>query len=133
MRLQIRQVLNYFSELQNLSNEKMPISLAFKVDCLKQNLEEVVLQTNQIVEQIRIKFAKKNESGEVICPIDEEGRTLDGYVFNVEDIELINAETNKIFDEFVELPIFNLKISEFPEDFYISVDSVGKLRGLLTK
>jgi hypothetical protein len=131
MRLQSRQIMNYFSELQNLSKDKFPIELAFKIDILKQNLERYVLDINENIEEVRLKYAKKDEKGEYLSPIDENGRMVDGYVFNTEDIVSINNETNFLLDEVVEVPIFNLKISEFPKDFLISVDSVSNLRGLL--
>jgi hypothetical protein len=133
MRLTNQQLLESFQALQQLSNEKFSAKLAWKIQTARVTLQPFMETLNRSLDEVRMKYAVRDESGNIVPGKDKEGNEVPG------SLQIPNDKINDANQELRELLALEIEvssnvqfsISDFPESFEISANTLSGLQGIL--
>ena len=116
MQLTNLQVLNVLQALNKLGQEKLPIRLSWKVTTAVRELEVFAKAVDEPMKEIRMKYANRDESGNLIEATDENGNTIPNTITIPNDkIELVNKDLDELLSQEVEVKNVTFKLSDFPD------------------
>lgn len=96
--------------LKELLQKDVDVSLAFEVTKIVKAIEEVMKTKEEVEKSLVQKYAKKNEAGEFIKPVDSEGKELENQIV-IEDPEKYSKEIGELYEIENKFDQFN-KISK---------------------
>lgn len=133
MRLTNQQLLESFQALQQLSNEKFSAKLAWKIQTARVTLQPFMETLNKSLDEIRMRYAVRDEEGNVVPGKDKEGNDLPGTLqIPTDKIEEANKELRELLAQEVEVSQnVQLSISDFPDTFEISANTLNGLQAIL--
>jgi hypothetical protein len=128
-----QQLLESFQALQQLSNEKFSAKLAWKIQTARVTLQPFMETLNRSLDEVRMKYAVRDESGNIVPGKDKEGNEVPG------SLQIPNEKINDANQELRELLALEIEvssnvqfsISDFPESFEISANTLSGLQGIL--
>ena len=116
MQLTNVQVLNALQSLNSLSQNKLPIRLAWKVTTAIRSLQEFAKSLDEPMQEIRTKHALRDEAGNLVEAVDEKGEKLPNTIQIPNDkIAIVNQEMNDLLSITVEVSNVEFALSDFPE------------------
>lgn len=132
MQLTNKQVTDAYRGLTMLSNQKVPIKLAWKITTAIRSLAPFATKAGEIMEEIQKKYAMKNEDGTVVLGLDEKGNSIPNTMqIPPANISQLNAEIADILDQLVEVHNVQLKTTDFPDDINIEPAVLTNLSSIL--
>lgn len=132
MQLTNKQVTDAYRGLTMLSNQKVPIKLAWKITTAIRSLAPFATKAGEIMEEIQKKYAMKNEDGTVVLGLDEKGNSIPNTMqIPPANISQLNAEIVDILDQLVEVHNVQLKTTDFPDDIDIEPAVLTNLSSIL--
>lgn len=132
MQLTNKQVTDAYRGLTMLSNQKVPIKLAWKITTAIRSLAPFATKAGEIMEEIQKKYAMKNEDGTVVLGLDEKGNSIPNTMqIPPANISQLNAEIADILDQLVEVHNVQLKTTDFPDDIDIEPAVLTNLSSIL--
>lgn len=132
MQLTNKQVTDAYRGLTMLSNQKVPIKLAWKITTAIRSLAPFATKAGEIMEEIQKKYAMKNEDGTVVLGLDEKGNSIPNTMqIPPANISQLNAEIVDILDQLVEVHNVQLKTTDFPDDINIEPAVLTNLSSIL--
>lgn len=106
-----------------LSKGKYPVILSYKLFLIKQNIEPYLLAASNAINEIKKKYSKKDENGNLVLSKNEKGQDVPNtFVLDQESIENVNKEILEVLNQQIQIPDIKIKISEFPPDVLVSPD-----------
>jgi uncharacterized FlaG/YvyC family protein len=116
MQLTNVQVLNALQSLNSLSQNKLPIRLAWKVTTAVRSLQEFAKSLDEPMQEIRTKHALRDEAGNLVEAVDEKGEKVPNTIQIPNDkIATVNQEMNDLLSITVEVNNVEFSLSDFPE------------------
>jgi len=116
MQLTNVQVLNALQSLNSLSQNKLPIRLAWKVTTAVRSLQDFAKSLDEPMQEIRTKHALRDEAGNLVEAVDEKGEKLQNTIQIPNDkIAIVNQEMNDLLSITVEVNNVEFSLSDFPE------------------
>lgn len=132
MKLRNEQILNVFSGLNSLGNEKFSAKLAWKISTARGALTPFVESLEKAMSELRLKYAIRNEDGDVIPAVDEEGKSVEGTIqVSRENIPILNKELAELLGVETEVENVTLSINDFPDTLEISPNALAALQPIL--
>lgn len=133
MKITNQQLLESFQALQQLSNEKVPAKLAWKIQTARVTLQPFVEVLNKSLDEIRMKFALRNEAGDVVPGKDKDGNDLPGTLQIPSDkIQKANQELRDLLSEQLDILLnVTISIEDFPDSLEISANTLSGLQAIL--
>lgn len=132
MKLTNLQVLNALQGFGTLSQNKLPIKLAWKVTTAIRSIEPFAKAADESLKEIRLKHAIKKEDGTPKEAIDENGLPLEGTIQIPNDkLTIVNNEVREFMEQEVEVHNVTLKLSDFPEALELEPAILNSLMPLL--
>ena len=80
MKLTNQHVMDALSGLNELSNEKFPAKLAWKIQTARLSLEPFAKTLNEQLGTVRDKFAVKDSEGNFVLGVNEKGEPVEGTI-----------------------------------------------------
>lgn len=116
MQLTNNQVLNALQGLTTLTNNKLPIKLAWKVTTAVRELEVFAKAVETPMQEIRTKYALKDKDGNFVPAINEAGETVPNTIqIPSEKLQVLNSELSELLNETVNVLNVSLKLEDFPD------------------
>jgi len=116
MQLTNVQVLNALQSLNSLSQNKLPIRLAWKVTTAVRSLQEFAKSLDEPMQEIRTRHALRDEAGNLVEAVDEKGEKVPNTIQIPNDkIVSVNQEMNDLLSITVEVNNVEFALSDFPE------------------
>jgi uncharacterized FlaG/YvyC family protein len=116
MQLTNVQVLNALQSLNSLSQNKLPIRLAWKVTTAVRSLQEFAKSLDEPMQEIRTRHALRDEAGNLVEAVDEKGEKVPNTIQIPNDkIVSVNQEMNDLLSIIVEVNNVEFALSDFPE------------------
>jgi hypothetical protein len=132
MKLRNEQILNVFAGLNSLGNEKFSAKLAWKISTARGALTPFVESLEKTMSEVRLKYAVKDEEGNVVPAVDEEGKSVEGTIqVSRENIPLLNTELTELLSVETEVENVSLSINDFPDTLEISPNALAALQPIL--
>lgn len=97
MKLKTSELIERFQNLNSLANDKTTGRIAMAIMCNIKAMENLYKTTIQAIEDIKVKYANKDEKGEPII-IDNQ------YQIPSENIPKLEDEINEISNQEIEVP-----------------------------
>jgi hypothetical protein len=133
MQLTNLQILNATQGLSALSQQKLPIRLAWQVNTAIRSLEPFVKAVEEPLQEIRIRYAKKDDMGNLLSAEDTDGNPLPNTVqIPNEKIVEVNKEMDSLLGVSVEVSNVSFKLSEFPNTLQLEPAVLSSLTPLIT-
>lgn len=133
MQLTNNQVLNALQGLNTLTNNKLPIKLAWKVTTAIRELEVFAKAVEQPVQDIRVKYAVRDENGAFLEALNESGEKIPNTMqIPTEKITLLNTELAELMAATVEVHNVSLSLDDFPETFELEPATLNLLMPLFS-
>lgn len=133
MQLRNEQILNVFSGLNALGNEKFSAKLAWKIITARGALTPFVESLEKSMSELRLKYAIKNEEGTAIPAVDEQGNAVEGTIqVSKENIPLLNKELSDLLAVETTVENVSLSIEDFPDTLQISPNVIAALQPILS-
>lgn len=133
MKITNQKLLESFQALQQLSNEKVPAKLAWKIQTARVTLQPFVEVLNKSLDEIRMKFALRNDSGDIVPGKDKDGNDVPGTLQIPGDkIQEANQELRDLLSQELDI-LLNVAISidDFPDSLEISANTLNGLQAIL--
>ena len=116
MQLTNLQVLNIMQALGAISQQKLPVKLAWKVTTAVRALEPFAKAVDEPLNEIRTKHANRDHLGNLVEALDKEGNPIPNTLTIPSDkIEIVNRELDELLTQTVEVSNVSLRLSDFPE------------------
>ena len=116
MQLTNVQVLNVLQGLNTISQNKLPIRLAWKVTTAIRSLQEFAKAVDEPMKEIRTKHALKDDAGNFVPAVDENGNNIPDTIQIPNDkVAIVNKEMNELLDATVEVNNVEFSLTDFPE------------------
>jgi hypothetical protein len=132
MKLRNEQILNVFAGLNALGNEKFAAKLAWKISTARGALTPFVESLEKTMSDVRLKYAIKDTDGNVLPAVDENGKEVQGTMqVAKENLLLLNNELLDLVNIETDVENVTLSISDFPDTFEISPNTLEALRPIL--
>ena len=132
MKLTNQHVMDALSGLNELSNEKFPAKLAWKIQTARLSLEPFAKTLNEQLGTVRDKFAVRDSEGNFVLGVNEKGEPVEGTIqIGRENLGAFNKEVGDLMELEVEVNNVALDIADFPESVEISPNNLHSLRGIL--
>ena len=132
MKLRNEQILNVFAGLNSLGNEKFSAKLAWKISTARGALTPFVESLEKTMSEVRLKYAVKDDEGNVVPAVDEEGKSVEGTIqVSRENIPLLNTELTELLSVETEVENVSLSINDFPDTLEISPNALAALQPIL--
>ena len=134
MQLTNLQVLNVLQGLNKLSQEKLPIKLSWKVTTAVRSLESFGKSADEMLTQIRTKYATRDHLGNLVEALDKDGNAIPNTITIANDkIAEVNAEFDEALKQVVEVHNVSLKLSDFPETMELEPAALNALSPILVE
>lgn len=132
MKLRNEQILNVFAGLNALGNEKFSAKLAWKISTARGALTPFVESLEKTMNDVRLKYAIRDEEGKVLSALDENGNAVQGTMqVSKEELPVLNNELLDLLSVETEVENVTLSISDFPDTLEISPNALESLRPIL--
>ena len=132
MQLTNVQVLNVLQGLNTISQNKLPIRLAWKVTTAIRSLQEFAKAVDEPMKEIRTKHALKDEAGNFVQAVDENGKEIPDTIQIPNDkIAIVNQEMNELLGATVEVSNVEFSLSDFPESLELEPSVLSLLMPVL--
>ncbi len=132
MQLTNVQVLNVLQGLNTISQNKLPIRLAWKVTTAIRSLQEFAKAVDEPMKEIRTKHALKDDAGNFVPAVDESGKEIPDTIQIPNDkIAIVNMEMNELLGATVEVVNVEFVLSDFPENLEIEPSVISLLMPVL--
>lgn len=132
MQLTNVQVLNVLQGLNTISQNKLPIRLAWKVTTAIRSLQEFAKAVDEPMKEIRTKHALKDEAGNFVQAVDENGKEIPDTIQIPNDkIAIVNQEMNELLGATVEVSNVEFSLSDFPESLEMEPSVLSLLMPVL--
>ncbi len=132
MKLTNQHVMDALSGLNELSNEKFPAKLAWKIQTARLSLEPFAKTMNEQMGTLRDKFAVKDAEGNFVPGVNEKGEPVEGTIhIGREHVVVFNKELEDLMGLEVEVNNVSIDIADFPDSIEVSPNSLHALRGIL--
>lgn len=132
MQLTNVQVLNVLQGLNTISQNKLPIRLAWKVTTAIRSLQEFAKAVDEPMKEIRTKHALKDEAGNFVSAVDENGKAIPDTIQIPNDkIAIVNQEMNELLGATVEVSNVEFSLSDFPESMELEPSVLSLLMPVL--
>lgn len=116
MQLTNFQVLNIMQALGAVSQQKLPVKLAWKVTTAVRALEPFAKAVDEPLKEIRTKHANRDHLGNLVEALDKDGNPVPNTITIPNDkIEVVNKEMDELLTQTVEVSNVSLRLSDFPE------------------
>jgi hypothetical protein len=116
MQLTNAQVLNALQGLNTISQNKLPIRLAWKVTTAIRSLQEFAAAAEASMQETRMKYALRDETGNVVDAYDENGMAIpDTIQIPNEKIAFVKQEMNDLLSATIEVNNVEFSLNDFPE------------------
>lgn len=116
MQLTNLHVLNVMQSLNIISQQKLPIQLAWKITTAIRSLAPFAAAIEESMKEIHVRYAIKDELGKFVEMVDKDGNNIPNTIQVPKDkIELWNNEMGELLSQTVEVFNVEFKLSEFPE------------------
>ena len=116
MQLTNVQVLNALQSLNTISQNKLPIRLAWKVTTAVRSLQDFAKSLDEPMQEIRTKHALRDDAGNLVEAVDEKGEKIPNTIQIPNDkIAIVNQEMNDLLSIVVEVNNVEFSLSDFPE------------------
>ena len=116
MQLTNVQVLNALQSLNTISQNKLPIRLAWKVTTAVRSLQDFAKSLDEPMQEIRTKHALRDDAGNLVEAVDEKGEKIPNTIQIPNDkITIVNQEMNDLLSIVVEVNNVEFSLSDFPE------------------
>lgn len=116
MQLTNVQVLNALQSLNTISQNKLPIRLAWKVTTAVRSLQDFAKSLDEPMQEIRMKHAVRDDAGNLVEAVDEKGEKVPNTIQIPNDkIAIVNQEMNDLLSIVVEVSNVEFALSDFPE------------------
>jgi hypothetical protein len=133
MKLTNEQVNYAFTVLAMVRNEKLPISLSWKITMTMQSLEPVLRAFNAHHNALRDKYALRDKEGNLVLGLNTEGAEVpNSFQVPKEVSEEFESQLKELSSQTTEFQNLGFKLSDFPESFAISPALLTHLAPLLT-
>lgn len=133
MKLRNEQILNVFSGLNALGNDKFSAKLAWKISTARGALTPFVESVEKSLMELRMQHAIKDDEGNIVPAVGENGLPLEGTLqIAKEHIQTVNKEIMDLLNVEVEVVNVTLSIDDFPETFEVSPNVLQALQPILT-
>lgn len=120
MTLTNAQVLQVLQSLQTLGNNKLPVKLSWKITTAKKTLDGFAKAIEEGIQEIREKYAVKNEDGTFAEAVDENGNNVPNTMqITQENIEKFNQDLNDVLSITVVVLNVELSMADFPDTLEI--------------
>jgi len=132
MQLTNVQVLNVLQGLNTISQNKLPIRLAWKVTTAIRSLQDFAKAVDEPMKEIRTKHALKDEAGNFVAAVDENGKDIPDTIQIPNDkIAIVNQEMNDLLGATVEVANVEFSLSDFPETLELEPSVLSLLMPVL--
>lgn len=116
MQLTNAQVLNVLQGLNKLSQNKLPVKLAWKISTAIRSLEPFAKALDEPTTKIRLRYATKDATGNILEAIDKDGIAIPNTIqIPNEMISNFNKEIEELLMQTVEVTNVHIKFSDLPE------------------
>jgi hypothetical protein len=133
MQLTNVQVLNVLQGLNILSQNKLPIRLAWKVSTAIRSLQEFAKTLDEPMQELRLKYAVRDDNGNAIEALDNDGNSLPNTVQIPNDkITAFNKEMNELLETLVEVTNVQFSLTDFPDTLELEPTVLTLLSHILT-
>jgi len=132
MQLTNVQILNVLQGLNTISQNKLPIRLAWKVTTAIRSLQDFAKAVDEPMKEIRTKHALKDETGNFVAAVDENGKNIPDTIQIPNDkIATVNMEMNELLGATVEVANVEFSLSDFPETLELEPSVLSLLMPVL--
>lgn len=132
MKLTNQQMLDVFSGLNTLSNEKFAAKLSWKIQMARTTLQPLVEALDKLMAEVRTKYAVKDEQGNIVPAKNEQGEDIPNTIqIAAENIASANDELMGLMKAEVEVSNVSLSLSDFPDSFEISPNTIALLTPII--
>lgn len=133
MKLTNQQMVDVFTGLNALSNEKFAAKLAWKIQMARTTLQPLVEALDKMLAEVRQKYAMKDEHGNIIPAKDKDGNDVENTMqIAAENISAANEELSGLMLTEVEVSNVSLSLSDFPDSFEISPNTLAALSPIIS-
>ena len=120
MKLTNLQVLNAMYALNSLSQQKMPVKLAWKITTAVRSLEPFAKAVDEPMKDIRMKFAVKDDNGNYLEAVDSDGNLLPNTVqIPTDRLTIVNKEMDELLSQIIEVHNVQFNLSDFPDSLQV--------------
>lgn len=134
MQLTNLQVLNALQALNVLSQQKMPIRLAWRITTAIRSLDPFAKATDEPMKEIRTRYAVKDEAGNFVEATDKDGNSIPNTIQIPNDkVAVVNKEMEELLNQTVEVHNVEFKLSEFPDTITLEPSVLNGLGPLITE
>ena len=105
--IRLNDILNSIPIFRNISNQPLPIKIAYQVARLIRELDKESTTFDESRRKIIEKYAERDESGEY--KLTEDGN----IIIKPEDIEMCNREMTELLETSIEINVEPLNINNF--------------------
>lgn len=131
MKLTNLQILDSANALQILEKQKFPVKLSWKISTALGALTPFAEKTNKFINEVQMKYAERDEKGELIQGTDEKGElSPNTFKITIENIEKANKEITDLLLETVEVSNVEMSLDDFPETFEVEPQIMKNLSPL---
>lgn len=118
MKISNNEMLGFFVFVGAFRQRGMPARLSWKLTANDKILKPFGEAFDAATEDLRKRFAEKNEDGTCRMIKDENGK--ESYDITPENMALANAEMAELVQETFEAPVVELTLNDFPDTFEVS-------------
>jgi len=134
MKLTNQQVLDVFSGLNKLAEEKFSAKLSWKIQTARSTLQPFAESVSKMVSEVQDKHAIKDNLGQNVLATDEDGNEVPNTLtFSRESIAVINKEIGDLLSTKVDVVNVSLSLSDFPDTFEISANTLAALESVISE
>jgi len=127
------QVLNALGSLTTLTQTKLPIQLAWKINLAIKSLEPFARDLDGPVQEIKTKHAVKDEEGNYLPAVDENDNPLPNTLqIPAQFIAEVNSEIENLLQQTVTVENVQFKITDFPDHIELEPTVLAGLFPLIT-
>ena len=130
MKISNLELLNTFLALNFISKEKLPIMLSYQIEMIRNYIEPFAKIVDNMILEIKKRHAALDATGEFVLAKSEDGSTLPNTLI-LDNAEEANKEINEFLIQELEVPDVSLQLSQFPNDFKISADTLKLMKRII--
>lgn len=128
MKISNKELLGVTAALGALRTQKMPTKLAWKMVVVRATLEPFSKALDSQVEELRKRWAQKDEEGNPIVTALDNGQ--ESYTIPEEAVAEANKDLEALLAETFDVENVELKLSDFPDSLELTPEVMGLLEPL---
>lgn len=134
MKLTNVEILDASKSLEVLTQQKFPIKLSWKISTAHDSLKVFAEKAQNFLNEIRLKYAIRDEQGNLVQATDAEGNPIENTLkISLDKIDAANKEINDLLNQTVEVSNCELDLNDFPDDFALEPQILSNLKPLFKK